>query len=164
MENVPAVLYVLYAGLPKEIQQVDFLYLDIAQAVILLRIPEYALAGCSLLELIPPLGRICLFVTVLLDDNWQDLRKLFCGGIVALLSRQHRCRGIVVHCVCVLICQGIEQPCRSGLGFFVRALRLFFPDCLPVPELPPLLIFDYPVLEICLAVFVFSQGFLCQGD
>ena len=45
MEDVPAVLYVLYAGLPEEIQQVDFLYLDVAQAVVLLRIPEHTLAG-----------------------------------------------------------------------------------------------------------------------
>ena len=53
-KQVPALLDVRDARLPKQLQQVDIPYLDVAQSIVLLRIPEDAVHRRAVLQLLPP--------------------------------------------------------------------------------------------------------------
>ena len=166
-EQIPALLDIRNARLPKQVQQVDVPDLNVTQPVVLLAVPEHTVSSRAVLQLLPPVVGIHLLEMVVLLHHGKDLAQHLCALLVALLTRQHNRLRVVVHRVCVLVLDGVEQPCRSGLGLrrcrldllaaSVHPLGLALADALPVPQLPPQLIVDDAAFQIALSVLVLCQ-------
>ena len=73
MEEAGAVLNIPHPRLPEDVQKIDALDGDIAEAAGLLRVPAHAVDARTGLELLPHAVGIGLFKGVLLQDHRQDL-------------------------------------------------------------------------------------------
>ena len=69
MENAFAFLNILNARLPEEIENVNLLDFNIAQAVAFQGIPEYAVNRRACLKLVPPGIAVNLLEAVSLENN-----------------------------------------------------------------------------------------------
>ena len=173
-KQVAGLLNIGNSGFPEQFQQVDFPDVDVSQAVILGGVPEHAIGGGSMFQLLPPVVGVGLLEVVALQNDREDGGQNLCAFLVAALSRQGNRLREVVHSVRVLVHNAVEKPCAGRL----RAVRVqgrrvsvrvrygapavFGPsDGFPVAQLPPKLVLHNALFQVCLAGFVLRQDFRC---
>ena len=160
MEEVPAALEIGDPRLPEEVQGVHPGHGHVPQTVQLLPVPEDPVEGHAGLELLPPVVGPDPGEVVLGQDHGDDLGQQ--GGLLRVVRRPGQAGGlgIGVHGVGVLGEQDVHQP--GGLGLEPRGALLG--DVLPVAELPELLVFDDPALQVGLSGPVAPEGLQSGPD
>ena len=155
MEQVAAVLDVAFSGLPEDVEQVDALDGDVAEAAGLVRVPEDLVRPGPGLELLPHGLRVGLLEAVLLEDDRQDLRQD--AGLLPVvgLAGQDVRLGKGVHGVGVLGDDHIVQPAADGLKAAEPVGALFLLGA--VAQLPPVFGGHASALDADLAGLVLLQ-------
>ena len=155
-EEIAALLDVADPRLPEEVEQVDPLDGDVAEAAALLPVPDDAVAGRAGLELLPHGVVIDPLEAVLLEDAGQDRAQKPRLLAVARLAREDDRLGEGIHRVGVLGDDHVMQPPARALvallGAQAAAALLEL-----VAQLPPVLRGDDAPLETGLAALVLLQ-------
>ena len=154
IEHVAAVLQIDNAGLPEKLQQVNAFQRNIAQPARRGGVPEHARRPRARLELIPPQIGVQPLHSALLQYDRQHLAQHPSRVRVALFSRQHDRLRLIIHCVRVLIQNGIEQPRAHRLHLILRSASPHLP---PMPQFPPLFIRHDPIFQRPFPVLILLQ-------
>ena len=156
-EHELAALDVGDARLPEEVQEVDALDRDVAEAAELVGVPADAVGGGAGLELLPHRVRPRALEGVLFEDAGHDGGEQLGLGAVVGLTGEDDGFGVGLHGVGVLGDDDVVEPAADGAevagGGGAGALVLLE----AVAELPPVFGGDDAALEALFAGFVFLQ-------
>ena len=148
IEDVSRLLDVRNAAFPIEIQHVNAVDADVAQAVQLVRVPEDSVDTRTGFQLVVHDPVVGVLKVLLLQNDRQDAAQDLGQLLVSLLPGQHIGPGEIVHGFGVFVGDGIEQPPRGGLHRASRPPAHTFPVAHPVP----LLVLNDPPLQVGLAL------------
>ena len=156
-EEVAALLQIGDTRLPEQVQQVEPAQRHVAQPVFALRVPEHAVGGAAVLELVPPRVRPDLLEAVFLQQRGHDGGQRAGVRLVGGAAREDDGFGVVVHGVGVLGGDGVEEPRAGRLDRVVAARAAAAAQILPVAQAVPLLVGDDARFQRAFAVLVAAQ-------
>ena len=156
VEQIAAVLDVLYARLPEEIEQVDRVNGHVAQPAELVGVPGHLVNARAGFELLPDRVGIHVLKAVLRQHDGQDRAQRVRLAAVVRLARQHDRLGKGLHRVGVLGDNDVVQPSalRAEAAVAKRALLALLGA---VAQLPPVFRRDDAPLQIGLSGLIALQ-------